>query len=104
MRKLQRALMTTQFDGAAQGSAKANWAFMPEAKPDSFGFASLAHESSQFQVVVLGRLQKPDRYWFAPLAEKKPANSGHFAGYVRRSESISPILSFAASLARAPEL
>jgi hypothetical protein len=70
MRKLQRTLMTTQFDGAAQGSAKAIWALMPEAKPDRFGFASPGHESSRFQVVAVGRLQKPDRYWFAPPAEK----------------------------------
>jgi len=28
MCKLQRALMTTQFDGAAQGNAKASWALM----------------------------------------------------------------------------
>ncbi len=86
-RKLQRALMTTQFDGAAQGSAKASWALIAQqAKADRFGCATSYEESSPFQRVAPGRSQKPDRYWYAPPRGQKPAISGTLTGYVRRSE------------------
>ena len=68
IRKLQRALMTTLFDAAGKGSAKACWALMRRARADRFESASSAAKSSPFQWVAFCRPKNPGKYWSAPRA------------------------------------
>ena len=68
IRKLQRALMTTVFDAAGKGSAKACWALMRRARADRFESASSAAKSSPFQWVASCRPKNPGKYWSAPRA------------------------------------
>jgi hypothetical protein len=78
--------MTTVFDAAGEGSAKACWALMRRAKADKFESASSDARPSPFQGVAACRPQKPDRYWSAPRRAKRPVISVVEIGYVRRSE------------------
>jgi hypothetical protein len=52
IRKLQRALMTTVFDAAGEGSAKACWVLMRRARADKLESASSAAKPSPFQGVA----------------------------------------------------
>src|SRR5882724_10291454 len=81
--------MTTVFDAAGEGSAKACWALMRRARADKLESASSAAKPLPFQAVALCRPEKPDMYWSAPPGPKRPVISAAEIGYVRRSEFIS---------------
>jgi hypothetical protein len=49
IRRLQRALITTVFDGAGKGSAKDCWVLMRRAKADKFESATSAAKTSSAQ-------------------------------------------------------
>lgn len=72
MRSVQRALMTTMFGSADEGSGKGAWALIGGAKPDTFGSASARRKRSWLQELRPWPLQKPDRYWSAPWPTKRP--------------------------------
>src|SRR5712691_7785919 len=78
--------MTTVFDAAGGGSAKACWALMRRARADKHESASAAAKPSPFQEVASCRPEKPDRYWSAPRGAKRPVIPTTEIGYVRRSE------------------
>src|SRR5258707_8164399 len=78
--------MTTVFDAAGKGSAKACWVLMRRARGDRFESASAAAKPSPFQGVVFRKTKKPDMYWSAPRGAKRPVISALEIGYVRRSE------------------
>src|SRR6266404_9219306 len=78
--------MTTVFDAAGKGSAKACWVLMRRARGDRFESASAAAKPSPFQGVVFRKTKKPDMYWSAPRGAKRPVISALQIGYVRRSE------------------
>src|SRR5712675_3656824 len=86
IRKVQRALMTTVFDAAGKGSAKASWALMRRARADRFESASSAAKPSPFQRDASCKIKKPDMYWSAPRGAVRPVISAVEIGYVRRSE------------------
>src|SRR5271169_4469832 len=83
IRKLQRALMTTVFNGAGEGSAKASWVLMRRTRADTFRSAnrrknlhrfSMLHVAEPKNLTCIGphpRTQKNQRFqsW-------KPAMSG----------------------------
>src|SRR6266566_4878417 len=79
--------MTTVFDAAGKGSAKACWALMRRARADRFGSASSAAKPSTFQEGASCKIKKPDMYWSAPRDAERPVISVVKIGYVRRSES-----------------
>src|SRR6266446_2047001 len=78
--------MTTVFDAAGGGSAKACWALMRRAREDKHASASSAAKPSPFQGLALCRPEKPDTYWSAPRGAERPVISVVEIGYVRRSE------------------
>src|SRR5213080_5035017 len=78
--------MTTVFDAAGKGSAKACWALMRRARADRFGSASSAAKPSTFQEGASCKIKKPDMYWSAPRDAERPVISVVKIGYVRRSE------------------
>src|SRR5258708_15729714 len=78
--------MTTVFDAAGEGSAKACWVLMRRARADRFESASSAAIPSSFQRVAFRRPEKPDMYWSALRAAERPVISVVEIGYVRRSE------------------
>src|SRR5229473_3479369 len=78
--------MTTVFDAAGKGSAKACWVLMRRARADRFESASAAAKPSPFHGVVFRNTKKPDMYWSAPRGAKRPVISALEIGYVRRSE------------------
>src|SRR5258708_32858248 len=78
--------MTTVFDAAGEGSAKACWVLMRRDRADSFESASSAAIPSSFQRVAFRRPEKPDMYWSALRAAERPVISVVEIGYVRRSE------------------
>src|SRR5713226_9641083 len=78
--------MTTVFDAAGKGSAKACWGLMRRARADRFESASAAAKPSPFQGGVFRKTKKPDTYWSAPRGAKRPVISTLEIGYVRRSE------------------
>src|SRR5271165_1634228 len=80
--------MTTAFDAAGEGSARACWALIRRARADRFESASSTAKPSPFQRVALPRSEKPDTYWSAPRHAKRPVISVVEIGYVRRSESM----------------
>src|SRR5258706_9415385 len=84
--------MTTVFDAAGKGSAKACWVLMRRARGDRFESASAAAKPSPFQGVVFRKTKKPDMYWSAPRGAKRPVISALEIGYVRRSEIETEIL------------
>src|SRR6266404_1911119 len=96
--------MTTVFDAAGKGSAKACWVLMRRARGDRFESASAAAKPSPFQGVVFRKTKKPDMYWSAPRGAKRPVISALEIGYVRRSEVtiIWPRRSLLAGRARRP--
>src|ERR1700736_626753 len=79
--------MTTVFDAAGKGSAKASWALMRRARADRFESASSAAKPSPFQRDASCKIKKPDMYWSAPRGAVRPVISAVEIGYVRRSES-----------------
>src|SRR5437870_8102965 len=81
--------MTTVFDAAGKGSAKACWALMRRARADKFESASSAAKPPPFQEVAFCRPEKPDTYWSAPSRAERPVISVVEIGYVRRSEDTS---------------
>src|ERR1700737_2361733 len=80
--------MTTVFDAAGKGSAKASWALMRRARADRFESASSAAKPSPFQRDASCKIKKPDMYWSAPRGTVRPVISAVEIGYVRRSEAI----------------
>src|SRR6266481_7120859 len=78
--------MTTVFDAAGKGSAKACWALMRRARADRFESASSAAKHSMFQGGASRKIKKPDMYWSAPRGAERPVISVVKIGYVRRSE------------------
>src|SRR5260370_22110839 len=78
--------MTTVFDAAGEGGAKACWVPMRRARADRFESASSAAIPSSFQRVAFRRPEKPDMYWSALRAAERPVISVVEIGYVRRSE------------------
>src|SRR5271166_5179545 len=78
--------MTTAFDAAGEGSARACWALIRRARADRFESASSTAKPSPFQRVALPRSEKPDTYWSAPRHAKRPVISTTEIRYVRRSE------------------
>src|SRR6266566_1531882 len=78
--------MTTVFEAAGKGSAKACWVFMRRARADKFASASFAAIPSPVQAVTSCRSEKPDSYWSAPRRAKRPVIPIIEIGYVRRSE------------------
>src|ERR1700737_1479482 len=78
--------MTTVFDAAGKGSAKASWALMRRARADRFESASSAAKPSPFQRDASCKIKKPDMYWSAPRGAVRPVISAVEIGYVRRSE------------------
>src|SRR2546422_9564755 len=78
--------MTTVFDAAGKGSAKACWALMRRARADRFESASSAAKPSMFQGGASRKIKKPDMYWSAPRGAERPVISVVKIGYVRRSE------------------
>src|SRR6266849_2647658 len=78
--------MTTVFDAAGKGSAKACWAFMRRARADRFETASSAAKPSLFQGGASCKIKKPDMYWSAHRGAERPVISVVKIGYVRRSE------------------
>src|SRR5260370_21206900 len=83
---MQRALMTTVFDAAGEGSAKACWVLMRRARADRFESASAAAIPATFQRVAFRRPEKPDMDWSALRAAERAVISVVEIGYVRRSE------------------
>src|ERR1700682_6387589 len=79
--------MTTVFDAAGKGSAKASWALMRRARADRFESASSAAKPSPFQRDASCKIKKPDMYWSAPRGTVRPVISAVEIGYVRRSEA-----------------
>src|ERR1700730_13698827 len=93
--------MTTIFDAAGRGSAKACWVIMWRARADTFASASVAAKALPLQAVVPRGSEKADMYWSAPPAAKRPVISALEVGYVRRSEfTHGPILSAALHIAK----
>src|SRR5438132_2161741 len=84
--------MTTVFDAAGKGSAKACWALMRRARADKFESASSAAKPPPFQEVAFCSPEKPDTYWSAPSRAERPVISVVEIGYVRRSEFTSASL------------
>src|SRR5438128_5912112 len=78
--------MTTVFDAAGKGSAKASWALMRRARADRFESASSAAKHSMFQGGASRKIKKPDMYWCAPRGAERPVISVVKIGYVSRSE------------------
>src|SRR6266550_939767 len=82
--------MTTVFDAAGEGSAKACWALMRRAREDKHESASSAAKPSPSQGLAFCRTEKPDTYWSAVLVRtpgaERPVISVVEIGYVRRSE------------------
>src|ERR1700730_1871543 len=78
--------MTTVFDAAGKGSAKASWALMRRARADRFESASSAAKPSPFQRDASCKIKKPDMYWSAPRGTVRQVISAVEIGYVRRSE------------------
>src|SRR6266851_1115759 len=78
--------MTTVFDAAGEGSAKACWALMRRARADKFESASSAAKPSPFQGLAVCTPEKPDTYWSAPRGVETLVISVVEIGYVRRSE------------------
>src|SRR5229473_8535158 len=78
--------MTTVFDAAGKGSAKACWAFMRRARADRFESASSAAKPSSFQGGASCKIKKPDMYWSAHRGAERPVFSVVKISYVRRSE------------------
>src|SRR6266852_1907292 len=78
--------MTTVFDAAGKGSAKACRAFMRRARADRFETASSAAKPSLFQGGASCKIKKPDMYWSAHRGAERPVISDVKIGYVRRSE------------------
>src|SRR6266403_3347318 len=78
--------MTTVFDAAGKGSAKACWVLLRRARGDGFESASAAAKPSPFQGVVFRKTKNPDMYWSAPRGAKRTVISALEIGYVRRSE------------------
>src|SRR5467141_2374459 len=78
--------MTTVFDAAGEGSAKACWVLMRRARADKFESASSAAKPSPFQGLAVCTPEKPDTYWSAPRGAETPVISVVQIGYVRRSE------------------
>src|SRR6266567_5944163 len=89
--------MTTVFDAAGKGSAKACWALMRRARADKFESASSAAKPPPFQEVAFCSPEKPDTYWSAPSRAERPVISVVEIGYVRRSEVSLRALPFSAS-------
>src|ERR1700730_17099262 len=79
--------MTTVFDAAGKGSAKASWALMGRARADTVEPQSAAAKPSPFSRDASCKIKKPDMYWSAPRGAVRPVISAVEIGYVRRSES-----------------
>src|SRR6266566_7484241 len=90
--------MTTVFDAAGEGSAKACWALMRRAREDKHESASSAAKPSPSQGLAFCRPEKPDTYWSAVLVRtpgaERPVISVVEIGYVRRSEVMQTCRSF----------
>src|SRR5437899_12981095 len=80
--------MTTVFDAAGKGSAKACWALMRRARADRFESASSAAKPSLFQRGASCKIKKPDMYWSAHRGAERPVISVVKIGYVRTSERL----------------
>src|ERR1700730_665678 len=78
--------MTTVFDAAGKGSAKASGALMRRARADRFESASSTAKPSPFQRDASCKIKKPDMYWSAPRGAVRPVILAVEIGYVRRSE------------------
>src|ERR1700730_10835228 len=78
--------MTTVFDAAGKGSAKASWALMGRARADTVEPQSAAAKPSPFSRDASCKIKKPDMYWSAPRGTVRPVISAVEIGYVRRSE------------------
>src|ERR1700730_18678055 len=78
--------MTTVFDAAGKGSAKASWALMGRARADTVEPQSAAAKPSPFSRDASCKIKKPDMYWSAPRGAVRPVISAVEIGYVRRSE------------------
>ena len=88
IRKLQRALSTTAFDAAGEGSAKACWAtHAPSLRADKFrGPQALPQNLRRFSGLRLAHPKNRTAIGPHPRGAKRPLISTTEIGYVRRSE------------------
>src|SRR5271169_2273145 len=86
IRKLQRALMTTVFNGAGEGSAKASWVLMRRTRADTFRSANRRKNLHRFSMLHVAEPKNRTCIGPHPRTPKKPTISVVERGYVRRSE------------------
>src|SRR5271155_4454305 len=86
IRKLQRALMTTVFNGAGEGSAKASWVLMRRTRADTFRSANRRKNLRRFSMLHVAEPKNLTCIGPHPPDAKKPTISVVETGYVRRSE------------------
>src|SRR5271169_2189818 len=102
IRKLQRALMTTVFNGAGEGSAKASWVLMRRTRADTFRSANRRKNLHRFSMLHVAEPKNRTCIGPHPRTPKKPTISVVERGYVRRSEVCRIARRFAAHEVRLP--
>src|SRR5215510_9988006 len=96
VRKLQRALMTMELDGAGEGSGKACWVLMRGARADMFGCASHRENFPVASKTCALAAEKTGHVLVRTRPHPGPREPQRFQsltnGYVRRSEVIATCL------------
>src|SRR5271156_6171206 len=80
--------MTTVFNGAGEGSAKASWVLMRRTRADTFRSANRRKNLHRFSMLHVAEPKNRTCIGPHPRTPKKPTISVVERGYVRRSELI----------------
>src|SRR5271169_765389 len=78
--------MTTVFNGAGEGSAKASWVLMRRTRADTFRSANRRKNLHRFSMLHVAEPKNRTCIGPHPRTPKKPTISVVERGYVRRSE------------------
>src|SRR5271168_4832972 len=78
--------MTTVFNGAGEGSAKASWVLMRRTRADTFRSANRRKNLHRFSMLHVAEPKNLTCIGPHPRTQKKPTISVVDTGYVRRSE------------------
>src|SRR5271170_6379121 len=78
--------MTTVFNGAGEGSAKASWVLMRRTRADTFRSANRRKNLHRFSMLHVAEPKNRTCIGPHPWTPKKPTISVVERGYVRRSE------------------
>src|SRR5277367_6681273 len=80
--------MTTVFNGAGEGSAKASWVLMRRTRADTFRSANRRKNLHRFSMLHVAEPKNRTCIGPHPRTPKKPTISVVERGYVRRSEIV----------------